>query len=49
MNVLSHILHVYLFFPCVCLLSIVAFFLSCPQFAEAGTKGARSDWDVPDA
>ena len=35
--------------PCVCLLSTVVFFLSCPQYPEAGTKGDRSDWDISDA
>ena len=49
-NVLSHILSVYsLFSFCICLLPIVIFFLPCPQYEEAGTKGYRSDWDVPDA
>ena len=28
---------------------LLYFFLSGPQFAEAGTKGDGSDWDVPDA
>ena len=36
------------FFPCVCLLSIV-FFLLCTQFSEAGTKGDGGGWNVPDA
>ena len=47
-NVLSHAL-LFSCFTCVCLLSIVAFFLSCTQFSEAGTNGDGSDWDVPDA
>ena len=35
------------FFLVCCLLHTVAFFPSCPQFSEAGTKkGDRSDWDV---
>ena len=36
------------FFLVCCLLSTVVFFLSCPQFSEAGTEGDWSDWDVPD-
>ena len=41
---------VVLVFPLVfCLLSAYVFFPSCPQIAEAGTKGDRSDRDVSDA
>ena len=41
---------VVLVFPLVlCLLSACVFFPPCPQFAEAGTKGDKSNRDVSDA